>query len=232
MNKKNICHSLPAVMTFINTLIFLPYIVETGWKSLVAGVLVILSIFLIVAYASRLFCKGIGNFKFTLATDAFFMGSLAIIPYFAGWEDTEILLLTALIPAADVVRFFCCRKEARARRMAGHGERMYLCAEAVLLAMTVGIVIAWNSLEQASIHPEGLFVSAIFFIMGFLLLGSRSLRNTYADEGEASILLICIPIAVFVYGLETGETTVHKAFPAITSVLCAIIIELDRLRCR
>lgn len=232
MNKKSLYHSLPAVMTFISTLIFLPYLSGTGWQNLVAGVLIMLSIFHIVAYGSRLFGPGIESFRFTLATDAFFMGGLAIIPYFAGWEDAELLLLPALIPAADVVRFCRCREEARACRLADSTDRVFLAAEAILLAIMIGGVVAWHSLTLSPTYPEGLVISALFFITGFILLGNGKLRNTYAYEGELSLLLVGIPIAVFVYGLETGETTVHKAFPAVISVLYAIIIELDRLRCR
>lgn len=232
MNKKSLYHSLPAVMTFINTLIFLPYLSGTGWQNLVAGVLIMLSIFHIVAYGSRLFGPGIESFRFTLATDAFFMGGLALIPYFAGWEDAWLLLFPALIPAADVVRFCRCREEARACRLADSTDRVFLAAEAILLAMMIGGVVAWHSLTLSPTYPEGLVASAFFFLLGFFLLGNSDLRHAYAYEGELSLLLVGIPIAVFVYGLENGENAVHKAFPAIIAVLCAIIIELDRLRCR
>lgn len=109
MNKRQLIWYLPIAATVANAIVFARFLATGLWQEVASAISIMWCVCAVAAIMMRKSQAEKDNYQFTLAADALIAGGIVLTPSLTGWEGARMLLWPALIPAADVVRFFCLR---------------------------------------------------------------------------------------------------------------------------
>lgn len=232
MNKRQLIWYLPIAATVANAIVFARFLATGLWQEVASAISIMWCVCAVAAIMMRKSQAEKDNYQFTLAADALIAGGIVLTPSLTGWEGARMLLWPALIPAADVVRFFCLRDEVRCRRTPSPVDKPFVASEALMLFAAVGSVIVWNGTEMSAANIASMACAAILFAVGMSLLANKRLNLTYADEASLPMTLIFVAVGIAIYSLKYSRDTADKVFYTIIAATIALIVWLDRIRSR